>query len=96
MGQVIDWVIVRFEDVSNMAQAAINTNAAILVKNVIASAIISLTNEKLISAHIYFLKEYHDSFLVYFEWMKHVDNETKKNSSFLDPENIRKGTLNKI
>ena len=79
MGQVIDWVIVRFEDVSNMAQAAINTNAAILVKNVIASTIISLTNEKLIRAHMHFLKGYHDSFLVHFDWMKHVDKETKKN-----------------
>ena len=61
-----------------MTQAVINTNLAISAKNVIAPEITSLTNEKLIRAYIYFFKGYHDSFFrVHFDWIKHVDKETK-------------------
>ena len=80
VGQAINWVIVRFDDIAKMAQAAVNTNAAISAKNIIASAITSLTNEKLIRAHLHFLKGYHDSFFdIHFHWVKHTDPITKKN-----------------
>ena len=63
-----------------MAQARINTNAAIGAKNIIASAIASLTKEDVIIAHMHFLKGYHDTFFrINFHWMKQVDTVKKKN-----------------
>ena len=80
VGLAIEWVIVRLDQIEKMAQAVINTNAAISSKNIIASAITSLSKEVIIRAHTYFLKSYHDSFFaIHFQWMKHVDTMTKKN-----------------
>ena len=76
----IDWVINKFDEIKKMAQAVINTSAGISSRNVIASAIFSLTSEPLITAHIHFLKGYHDAFFnIHFQWMKHIDKVTKKN-----------------
>ena len=80
VGLAIEWVIVRLYPIEKMAQAVINTNAAISSKNIIASAITSLSKEVIIRAHTYFLKNYHDSFFaIHFHWMKHVEAITKKN-----------------
>ena len=80
VGMAIDWVINKFLGIRRMAQCVINTSAAISSRNVIASAIYSLTNETLIMAHMHILKGYHDaSFNIHFQWMKHVDKRTKKN-----------------
>ena len=80
VGAAINWVIDKVEDISKMAQAVVNTQAAISAKNIIASAITSLTEEPIIRAHIHFIKGYHDSFFhTHFQWMKHVDKVTMKN-----------------
>ena len=58
----------------------INTQAAILANNIIASAITSLAKERLIRAQIHLLKVYQDSFFhIHFQWMKYVDKVTKNN-----------------
>ena len=65
VGSAINWIIDKFEDIVKMAQAVINTQAAVSAKNSIAFAITSLTKEMLICAHIYFLKVYHNSFFIF-------------------------------
>ena len=45
VGLAIEWVIVRLDQIGTMAQAVINTNAAILSKNIITSSITSLSKE---------------------------------------------------
>ena len=78
-GQAVNWKIVRFVDIAKMVQAVVNTNTVISAKNVIASAITLLTNEKIIRAHLHFLKAYHDSFFdIHFHWVNHKDAITKK------------------
>ena len=79
VGSAINWVINNFEDFSKMAQAYLNTNAEIVVKNIIASAIVSLAKEVIIISHAHFLKGYHDTFFsIHFHWMKHIDKVIKK------------------
>ena len=65
VGLAIERVIVRLDQIEKMAQAVINTNAEISSKNIITSAITSLSKEVIIRAHTYFLKSYHDSFFCY-------------------------------
>ena len=54
VGHAINWVIDKFDNTEKMAQAVVSTNTTISTKNIIASAITSLTKENLIRAHIYF------------------------------------------
>ena len=63
----------------------------------ITSVITSHTNEKLICAHIHFLKEYHNSFFdINVQWINHVDKVAKKNCYLSQHMAINSGHTFKI
>ena len=65
VGEVIEWVIERIDGIPKFAQSVVNANASISAKNVIASAMNSLSKEKIIWARLLFIQGYHRSFFLH-------------------------------
>ena len=83
VGEAVENVVKNCEEWKVVAKNIVNTEKSGSTKYTIASHLSSLLCEKVLIAHLYFLRAYGNSWwLPYFQWQKHID-ERSKSAGFL-------------
>ena len=83
VGEAVENMVKNCEEWKVVANNIVNTEKSGSTKHTIASHLSSLLCEKVLIAHLYFLRAYGNSWwLPHFQWQKHID-ERSKSAGFL-------------